>query len=59
MALISGSTKGNMPMDPRTCRYQDVSTGSGSRPVPSKIKIPDSSPEDAHTLGRDVPGSLK
>lgn len=33
--------------------------GSGSRPTKSKIDIETSAPEDAHTQGRDVPGSLK
>jgi hypothetical protein len=38
---------------------QNTSVGSGSRPTQSKINIPTSAPMDPHTLGRDVPGSLK
>ncbi len=59
MALISGATKGNMAADGRNSRYISPATGSGSRPTPSKVKIESSAPDDPHTLGRDVPGSLK
>lgn len=46
------STGGSMP--------QNTSVGSGSRPeAQSKIGIPTSAPANPHTLGRDVPGSLK
>ncbi len=33
--------------------------GSTSRPVKSVHPIESSAPMDAHTMGRDVPGSLK
>lgn len=33
--------------------------GTGSRPVPSRVKIETSEPSDAHTMGRGVPGALK
>lgn len=38
---------------------QNTSVGSGSRPTSSRYPIPTSAPSDPHTLGRDVPGSLK
>ena len=38
---------------------QNTNVGSGSRPTKSMIPIPTSAPMNAHTLGRDVPGSLK
>lgn len=59
MALISDATKGNMAGDPRSSRYISPAVGSGSRPTPSKVKIESSAPDDPHTLGRDVAGSLK
>lgn len=42
-----------------TSAPQNTAVGSGSRPTPSKYKIETSAPKNAHTLGRDVPGSLK
>lgn len=38
---------------------QGTAVGSGSRPGPSRVKIPTSAPMDPKTLGRKVPGSLK
>lgn len=49
----------SMPQEHGTSAAQNTAVGSGSRPTPSKIKIPTSAPENAHTQGRDVPGSLK
>lgn len=37
-------------------RMQNTSVGSGSRPTPSKIKIPTSAPDDPMTMGRQSPG---
>ena len=48
-----------MPQEHGTSAPQNTSVGSGSRPTSSKFKIATSAPEDAHTQGRDVPGSLK
>jgi hypothetical protein len=49
----------HMPQEHGDSRAQGNAVGSGSRPTPSKIDIETSAPEDPHTLGRDVPGSLK
>lgn len=57
MSIISQSP--TMKGSKGSSASQNTSVGSGSRPTPSKIKIPTSAPENAHTLGRDVPGSLK
>lgn len=57
MALISD--QGGVKAPAQSSRSQDTSVGSGSRPVPSKIKIESSAPTNPKTLGRDVPGSLK
>lgn len=57
MALISD--QGGCKAPPQSSRPQNTAVGSGSRPVPSKIKIPSSAPMNAKTLGRDVPGSLR
>lgn len=37
-------------------QVQVTNTGSGSRPVASKIKIPTSAPMDPQTLDRQSPG---
>jgi hypothetical protein len=55
--IISDSP--HMPQEHGDSAMQNTSVGSGSRPTPSKFKIDTSAPEDPHTLGRDVPGSLK
>lgn len=57
MALISDT--GGLKPPPQSSRPQNTAVGSGSRPTPSRIKIPSSAPANAHTQGRDVPGSLK
>jgi len=59
MALISDSNKGGVTPPPQTSRMNNYAVGSGSRPVPSKVKIESSAPENARTLGRDVPGWLR
>ena len=42
-----------------TSATQNTSVGSGSRPTPSKFKIPTSAPTDPHGLdGRKTPGAL-
>lgn len=38
---------------------QGTSVGSGSRPTPSKVKIPTSAPQDPKGLGRKTAGALK
>lgn len=48
-----------MPQEKGGSATVHMAAGTGSRPVPSKYKIETSAPEDAHTQGRDVPGSLK
>jgi len=48
-----------MPQEHGNSRTQGTAVGSGSRPTKSKIAIETSAPEDPHTQGRDVPGSLK
>lgn len=60
MSIISGSTKG-MPTAPDLGKsaMKNTPIGNGSRPTPSKYPIETSSPEDPHTRGADVPGSLK
>lgn len=57
MALIS--EQGGVKAPAQSSREQHTAVGSGSRPVPSKIKIESSAPTNPKTLGRDVPGSLK
>lgn len=42
-----------------TSRTQGTSVGSGSRPTPSKVKIPTSAPSEPHTLGRAPADWLK
>ncbi len=58
MALFS-TKPGVKPTDMGTSIKSNDAIGSGSRPTPSKIKIMTSEPENPHTLGRDVAGSLK
>jgi hypothetical protein len=50
MALISPSP--SMPQRKGSSATQDTSVGGGSRPTPSKMKIPVSAPVDARTLDR-------
>lgn len=57
--LFKSDPGGVRPSNKGTSMPQNTSVGSGSRPGPSKINIPTSAPADPHTLGRDVPGSLK
>lgn len=56
MALISDS--GGLPHPGGTSAPQNTAVGSGSRPTPSKMKIPSSAPEDSKTLGRAPGGAL-
>lgn len=58
MALFS-TKPGMKPKDMGTSIQNNNAIGSGSRPVPSKVKIMTSEPDNPHTMGRDVPGSLK
>jgi hypothetical protein len=44
--------------DHGTSAPQNTAVGSGSRPTPSRHKIPTSAPTEPHTLGRGVPGAL-
>ncbi len=55
MALISDN--GGLKAPPQTSMPQNTAVGSGSRPVPSKIKIKSSAPDNARTLGRVPPPS--
>jgi hypothetical protein len=57
MALISQT--GGLKAPAQTSAPQNTAVGSGSRPTPSRIKIKSSAPENAHSQGRDVPGSLR
>ncbi len=57
MALISDSPHLTEPKG--TSMPQNTSVGSGSRPTPSKVKIPTSAPTEPHTLGRAPGGWLK
>lgn len=50
MGLISDH--GGVKPPAQSSREQNTSVGSGSRPVPSKIKIESSAPENPLTLGR-------
>ena len=58
MGIISDSPTLKGPMG--TSAAQNTSVGSGSRPTPSRFKIPTSAPANAKTLGGrgDVPGAL-
>jgi hypothetical protein len=53
------SNSPSMPQEHGDSAMQNTSVGSGSRPTKSKFMIDTSAPEDAHTLGRDVAGSLR
>jgi hypothetical protein len=59
MALISGGSKGVVKPSSESSTMKNTPVGTGSRPVPSRNKIETSAHENARTLGRDVPGSLK
>jgi len=48
-----------MPQEHGDSAMQNTAVGSGSRPTKSKFMIDTTAPEDPHTQGRDVPGSLK
>ena len=56
--LISDSPTTKMT-DTRSSAKQNTSVGSGSRPVPSKFKIPTSAPMQPHELDRAPKGWLK
>ncbi|HEX5321484.1 MAG TPA: hypothetical protein VFW46_20170 [Stellaceae bacterium] len=49
----------SLPAPKGSSAPQNTAVGSGSRPVPSKIKIANSAPSDPATQGRSVPGALK
>ena len=57
MALIS--EHGGVKAPSQTSRMVSNPIGSGSRPVPSKVKIDSSAPHNPQTLGRDPGGALK
>jgi hypothetical protein len=57
MAIWSDSPHLTPPKE--TSIPNNYATGSGSRPTSSRVKIDTTAPKDPHTLGRDVPGSLK
>jgi len=57
MALISPSPTMKAPA--QSSAPQNTAVGGGSRPTPSKIKLPVSAPEDPRTLGRAPPDWLK
>ncbi len=45
--------------DNRSSASQNTAVGSGSRPTPSRMKIPTSAPSQPHELGRAPKGWLK
>ena len=57
--LFHSVPKGVQPSMKGGSAPQNTSVGSGSRPTKSKYAIESSAPMDAHTMGRDVKGSLK
>ncbi len=57
MGILSKSP--SMPQEKGSSMQQNTAVGSGSRPTKSKVTIETSAPTNPHTLGRDVPGSLK
>lgn len=57
MALISESGK-TLPHPGGTSAPQNTAVGGGSRPTPSRHKIPSSAPDDPRTLGRAPAGWL-
>jgi len=57
MSLISDSPTLKPPA--QTSAPQNTAVGGGSRPTPSKMKIPSSAPTDAYTLERAPEGFLK
>lgn len=59
MGKLFDSKPGAKPTDMGTSIQNNDAIGSGSRPVPSKVKIDSSEPMDAHTMGRGVAGALK
>jgi hypothetical protein len=62
MSIISKSPTIAQPkigMNGGSSRSQGTAVGSGSRPTPSRIKLPTSAPSDPKTLGgRKTSGSL-
>jgi hypothetical protein len=59
MAGILGNSPAMKSTDVGTSMPQKTAVGSGSRPTEGKTTTPTSAPEQPHTLGRDVAGSLK
>lgn len=57
MALFE--SKGAVKAPAQSSRPQNTAVGSGSRPVPSKVKIETSAPSDPRTLGRATTNWLK
>ena len=55
--LISESP--TVPRDKRASTRQNTSAGSGSRPIPSKVKTPTAAPSDARTFRNPPRGWLK
>lgn len=59
MSLIHNHNHGGTRSHDKSALPHNVGTGSGSRPVKSKVAIPSSAPADAKTLGRSTRGALK
>jgi len=58
MALFS-TKPGIKPTDMGKSIQNNDAIGSGARPTPSKVKIPTSEPDNAHTMGRAPADWLK
>lgn len=56
MAIMSDSP--HLTPSSKSSAPQNTSVGSGSRPTPSRIKIPTTAPDNPATLGRKTPGAL-
>lgn len=59
MSIFHDADKGVVKAPAQSSAPQNTSVGSGSRPTKSRMSIETSAPSNPHTLGRDVPGSLK
>lgn len=57
MGILSDSP--TLKPEKETSMPQNTAVGSGSRPTPSKVKLPTSAPSEPHTLGRAPSGWLK
>lgn len=54
---IFKADKGGVKAPAQTSASMNTSTGSGSRPTPSRYPIATSAPSNAHTLDRNPPAS--